>query len=730
MALWDLKVEFDVAEPRPSAGRLVVAADGTCWDYASSSNVWTDPVTQTMMLAPLPMTTAWRTTFSGNYARIPLSGYTLTTPSKWKQMQIKASGDYYIQSLGVTERVSVTSALPANAPMFVSLYVPGLKGMDEQIVAKLAYNYGGATSVEIWINGNGVALVLKNGVQVGRYEAGNRNLAPGTYASKPAANGQQFINLCIIPFRQRDMLVVSDAGINFVHTFKDLSIGSSNTILPAGNFSFLVPSGQASVQCAPCYFQTSGYALGVVKRLRYAPPVGATFTQTYATDIVGYGTISATGSVVKADGTAYTPDGTITDVRVKVALTGPGTGSTGVYEIDMVYQPASTTTYNGAVDVTSALKSLTLSVDEMGRGTISNLEVRRSQIDALGVQQSTVTNDRPVRVSISDGAGGYVDVMRGTLNSPKIRYEDADSSRRNSVFVYAGADRSRDFDYQWIVESYPYDGLYPDVAINDLLSICGYASTYSDLDSFTLQLPYTPMVSRGLYTLAPDYGDTVGAYLDKIHQDYYPTWIKGWMPTPFGYKYVWRNPATATTSLMTLYQSIDTAITAGVPHSLAYRRVVRNMTSHYEMPEATQVQIVGQDPSTGLFITRVLFDGAAETPTTAPAARPINWRGRPIMYQHRDPALTTQAAVDQAAQIIYNRITQGRILIEWESDFLILSTSNRPLWINDVVTIMEGDGTTVKGVYRIISISDISFVQETGGKHYRTAKYMGMWISG
>ena len=729
MALWDLKVEFDVAEPRPSAGRLVVAADGTCWDWSACSNVWGDPVTSTVMLAPLPTTAAWRTTFSGSYARLAYADYTFTTPSKWKQMQIKGAGDYYVQSLGITERVSVTSALPANAPMYVSLYVPGLKGMDEQIVAKLAYNLGGATSVEIWINGNGVALVYKNGVQVGRYENGNRNLAPGGYAYKPPANGQQFINMMIIPFRQRDLLVCSDYGINFVHTFKDLSLGTSNTITPAGAFSFLVPSGQASVQCAPLKFATSGYAVGVIKTLRYAPPVGATFTSTYAQDLVAYGTATTTGSVVKSDLTAYTPDGVVKDVRVKVDFAGTGTGSNGVYEIDMVYQPASTSTYNGAVDITSALKSLSIAVDEMGRGTISSLVVRRSQIDALGVQQSTVTNDRPIRISISDGASGYVDVMRGTVNSPQIQYEDADASKRNSVFTYSGADRSRDFDSQWIVESYPYDGLYPDTAIIDLLSICGYSSSYADLDTFSFQLPYTPMVSRGLYTLAPDYGDSVGAYLDKIHQEYYPTWIKGWMPTITGYKYVWRNPATLTTSVMTLYQSIDTAITAGVPHSLAYRRVVREMSSHYEMPEATQVQIIGQDPSTGLFLTKVLFDGAAETPTTAPASRPINWRGRPIMYQHRDPALTTQAAVDQAAQIIYNRITQGRILIEWESDFLILSTSNRPLWINDVVTIMEPDGTTVKGKYRIISISDISFLQEMNGKHYRKAKYMGQWIA-
>ena len=106
-----LKVEFDVVEPRPQFGRLMPALDGTKIDLTNSYNIWQDPATLTMMLAPLPVTAAWLTTYSGSYARFQKTDYTLTTAAKWKQMQIRSSGDYYLQSLDVTERATLQRPL-------------------------------------------------------------------------------------------------------------------------------------------------------------------------------------------------------------------------------------------------------------------------------------------------------------------------------------------------------------------------------------------------------------------------------------------------------------------------------------------------------------------------------------------------------------------------------------------------------------------------------------------
>ncbi len=732
---WPLLIEVDCPEPRPQKGRLVVAADGTTWDLAKSSGVWLDPTTLTLMLAPLPTTAAWRTTYAGNYARFQKTDYTLTTAASWKQMQIKASGDYYLQSLNVTERATLTTAWSANQSAYLSLYVPGLKDSDESTILKAGWGVGSAGSVEVWFGANGSAQVYKSGVLVGSYQKNDSNIAPTANVAFLSSVNSEFITIMMIPCRRRELVVVASNGLAFSHVFGDLSALTSNTITPAAAFSWLVPAGQASVQLAKLQFATSGYAVSPVKKLRYPPPTGATFASTFAYDQIGTGTASASYSVVKDDLTAYTPNGVITSVRAKVSLTSAtGAATYGFYEVDMVYQPAAGSTANDPVDITCDVERVSISVDDDGRATCS-LTTRRKPITDAGVDQPQITSDRPIRIALSDGAVSptYIDVFRGTLTPPEITYEQGDTTRDWSVFVYAGQDRSRDFDLAYIVESYPYDGLLFSSALLDLLEIAGYpdgSGPYLGGDFPSLDLPYSPNISKGQYALAPDYFDTVGGYIDKLKNDYAANYITGWMPSLSGYLYYWIDPALATTTpAVTLYQSIAAATTAGVTEVLRPKRVVRAMSSHYETPEATQVQVVGQDPATGLFITKSLVDGAAETASTAPASRPYNWRGRPVPYQLRDPTLTTQDAVDAACDILYDRLTTGRILIEWESDLLVLSSNNRPLWLGDVVRIMEPDGTTTKGDYRIIGIPTIDFVTEqTSGFSVRKAVYRGQKI--
>jgi hypothetical protein len=732
---WPLLIEVDCPEPRPQKGRLVVAADGTTWDLAKSSNVFLDPTTLTLMLAPLPTTAAWRTTFAGNYARFQKTDYTLPTAASWKQMQIKASGDYYLQSLNVTERATLTTAWSANQSAYLSVYVPGLKDSDDSVILKAGWGVGSAGSVEVWFTASGGAAVYKSGVLVGSYTRNDSNIAPAAGAVYLNSVNSQFITIMMIPCRRRELVVVASNGLSFSHVFADLSALTSNTITPAAAFSWLVPAGQASVQLAKLQFATSGYAVSPVKKLRYAPPTGATFASTFAYDQIGTGTASASYSVVKDDLTAYTPNGVITSVRAKVSLTSAtGAATYGFYEVDMVYQPAAGSTADDPVDITCDVERLSISVDDDGRATCS-LTTRRKPITDAGVDQPQITSDRPIRIALSDGAVSptYIDVFRGTLTPPEITYEQGDTTRDWSVFVYAGQDRSRDFDLAYIVESYPYDGLLFSSALLDLLEIAGYpdaSGPYSAGDYPNLDLPYSPNISKGQYALAPDFFDTVGGYLDKLKNDYAANYITGWMPSLSGYIYYWIDPALATTTpAVTLYQSIATATTAGVTEVLRPKRVVRAMSSHYETPEATQVQVVGQDPATGLFITQSSVDSAAETASTAPASRPYNWRGRPVPYQLRDPTLTTQDAVDAACAILYTRLTTGRILIEWESDLLVLSSNNRPLWLGDVVRIMEPDGTTTKGDYRIIGIPTIDFITEqTSGFSVRKAVYRGQKI--
>jgi hypothetical protein len=734
-----LKIEFDVPEPRPQKGRLMVAGDGTVYgfDITNSYNVWQDPATLTTMLAPLPITTAWQTTYSGSYARYQKSDYTLPTPVKWKQMQIKGTGDYYLQSLDVTERATLTTAFSANQPVYLSLYVPGLKDSDKSIILKAGWGVGSAGSVEVWFAANGTAQVFKSGVLVGSYERGDSNIAPTVGASTTKASRSDFISILMIPARRRELIVSTSNGTNFSHVFSDLDPAISNTVVPAAAFSWLVPTGQATIQLAKCNFETSGYVLTQPKSLRYPPPTGAAFSATYAGDSIGLGTVTFNGSLVKADGSDYTPNGVIKDLRGKVDLTGSGSGTFGLYSVDFIYDAPIGTTYDGTVDVTQYIKSLTLSVDESGKATCQISAIAKQLVDA-GVEQPDVTSDRPVRIALSDGAStpSYQDFFRGTLQPPRIEYLDRDTSYNWATYVYAGVDRSGDFELAWLVESYPYDGILAINAIIDLMLIAGYdAGVYYSGNTPLQDLPYTTNISKGQYSFAPDFGDTVGSYLEKIKQEYYATWITGWMPTASGYLYQWLDVDSASTaSTMTLYQSIADATAGGVTEILRPQRVIRTLNSYYEQPECTQVTVIGQDPNTGLMIPYTQIDSAAETANTPPASRPRNWRGRPVPYIFKEPTLNTFDAVTAACLMLYSRLTPGRTMIEFDASFLVYNVSNRPIWLGDVIKLMDTDGTSVLGNYRIIAIPSIEFIQEnTPGAstlfNVRKASYRAVRVS-
>jgi hypothetical protein len=721
----------------------MVALDGTKIDLTNSSNIWQDPATLTMMLAPLPVTTAWSTTYSGSYARYQKTDYTLTTAASWKQMQIRSSGDYYLQSLNVTERATLTTAFGVNQAVYLSLYVPGLKDTDKTVILKAGWGVGSAGSVEVWFAANGTAQVLKSGLVVGTYERGDSNIAPAVGTTKAKSSRSDFISIMMIPARRRELLVTTSDGTSFSHVFEDLDPGIQNNILPAAAFSWLVPTGQATVQLAKCNFETSGYVLSQIKALRYPPPVGATFFTVFAGDNAGFGAYTFTGSVVKADGTAYTPNGVIKSVRAKVVLTGAGTGSFGLYSNELVYDAPVGATYNGTVDVTQYIQSLSIAVDEDGKATCTIGAIAKALIDA-GVQKPNVTSDRPVRIALGDGPAvypgvvTYQDIFRGTLQPPKIEFLARDTTASWATYVYTGTDRSRDFELAWLVESFPYDGIIAINAIIDLLLIAGYDDATAPIyqgDSPIQELPYTTNISKGQYSLAPDYGDTVASYLEKIKQEYYATWICGWMPTATGYLYQWLDVnAASTVSTMTLYQSISTATTAGVAEELRPQRVIRTLNSYNEEAECTQVTVIGQDPNTGIFIPYTQIDSAAEIAATAPASRPRNWRGRPVCYQYRDPALNTLDAVTAACLMLYTRLTTGRTMIEFDATFLVYNNSNRPVWLGDVIKLMDTDGVAVLGNYRIIAIPSIEFVQEnTPGSstlfNVRRASYRAVYVS-
>lgn len=731
---WPLLIEFDVPEPRIEVGRFVASADGTSSDLPVCDNtIYIDPATNTAMLAPLCFRPNWRTTFTGDYTRFRKSDYTFAEPAAWVENQPRGAGDWFIESLGINDPAYLTAATATNQPMFVSAYIHEPSSTDGYFILECGWNRGAANELTIRLMVNGDIEIVKNSAVVGRFNRKEPSYKNNHGAASNASIGQKFVSFALIPCRRRELLIVTDWGQSFSHAFDDLDVTlptESNVIIPPGNFYWYVPFGKASVQVAPIKFETSGSIYGAPVEFRTPPPTGTTFAAKRSNDRVGLGSasISAAYSLVKEDLSAYTPDGVIDTARVKIALTGDGNGSEGIYAVDCYSDPTTYSTADAAVDVTCAIGDLSLSVDERGR-TTCRLSARRKNLVDAGVDRPHLTNGRTIRIALG-ATGDEVDIFRGTLKAPQITYlaNDKTADHDWSELQYEGQDRSAITEAMEL-RTYPYDGLDLHDAILDLHTLTGFAGDPYQIDDPAFELPYSPAVSTGEWALLPERGDSPGQWIEKIRSDFSASYITGWVPTLSGYAWRYVDPyALSATPVLTLYQSTQDAIDAGVSATLAHSRVVRGLAEHYEPPEANQITVVGQDPKTRLLITATYNDDASQDASLDPADRPENWVGHVLTITHPDPTLMTSDAVGRAGLTLAQTTMPGRNLIEFDSDVLVDDATDRPLWISDAVKIMEPDGTTEKGTYRIIAIPRMDFDLEAPSRAvWREARYVG-WL--
>lgn len=726
---WAVTLEMDGPEPRIELDRIVLSVDGNSWARELADGIWVDPITRTAMLAPLPTTAGWETTYTGEYTRLDKGDYTLGTPGDWVEVPRRDPADIYLES-PTNAKATTTATYDANQPFYISFYVPGVESLGEQTVFKCGWGVeGDPDSITLRVRANGTIAIYKAGDIAGVYSLEGGLLAPGTTKGSPKSVARQTVPLLLIPCRRRELLVVSSSGTGFSHVFTDLNAFlTDNTITPSGAFWWQAPVTRASCQLAPLRFEQSGVIYGQLTQMRYPLPTGSAFDLIPAYDSIGVGVLEGGEvDIVESDLTDYVPDGIVDQVRIKLTLTGDGGSTYGVYALDTISQITTTQTADAPLNLTGRIHALSLSVPENGpvTGTVSVFNPAR--LIAEGLEQADTIGDRPFRVAI-----GGVDILRGTTGRPKRDYSKGNRSGIADLLTWELFDREREFREKQFVSSVPYDGIYLVDAVEDLVGLAGFSASNTLVSSDPFILPYTPAVSLGEWKLAPERGDTIAQWLDKLHSTYCPTWIRGWVPTLAGYKYQFMDPNDLSDSpVISLYQSHADAIAGGIAAGLAPYRVIRELSTEKQTAEANQVVIIGQEPGTRRLITAQYDDAASQDPTTAPGSRPENWRGRTATVQVIDPGITSQEAADRAVAILAERLTMGRTLATWESDLLVHSGNDRPLWKGDVVRICA-PGRTSYGDYRIIAIPQIPVVWESPNStefDIRRCRYIGVKIA-
>lgn len=709
----------DTAEPRIKRDRIVCLVDGRHWED-TGQDAFIDGITQTGMLSPLPKTQEWETTTTGAYARLTKADYTFDTPpfqaegtsppyppgvtaspDKWNTFEY-FPGDIFLQGQGVNDRAITNQTFPKNRSFHLAWF---------------AYNEGKTSEVQIefgWLSEksyigirawtDGKCEIFKNGTQVGQGNIFERKVTSQTVYGKERSSqrthhkarkgdskslAQQLVTLLIIPCRRRDLLFLSNQGGGFRFTFANLDPDNpDNEITPKdAKFFWRVPTGQATVQCAPLHFKTSGYLLSEARTL-HEPPGGAAAPSEVAncfayTDIPGYGTGTFTPSLVDADTLEpFVPNGTKDRVRVKVALTGDGTSSYWVYGAAGVFAAVTANTYSlQAFDIQAYVQQATLSVpdnpaDVLFSVTCNNpdeLSFLASGLDRIG--------NRPVECAF-----GGVSFLTGRSKTPSRRDGISDDV---SHLMLEFRDRCKSLEQYRFSVATPYDGLEMAEAMKQIIELTGYSRDDMEIPDFGFRLPTIGQSSEGEFALYPEVDDKALDWFVRLWQTYARAWEWGWIPTGTGpvFKVRHLDDLNAQSPVYTLYPTIQEAVTiGGIPRDLAYQFVYRTSEPTDIECEANVIYVTGRDPRTAQIFRSQFIDTQSCDPTLPPDLRPDNWLGEPRPYGLGDPSITTLEEASWVSAVLQRRLTQKRRLQPFTSEFMI-SDDGSPVWRGDVVTL-------------------------------------------
>lgn len=738
-------VEIDIAEPRILKDRLCVSAGGRperqAWDTAASSaTLYRDPLRRRVMLMPLPMSSSWRTTTTGSYARLAKTDYTLTTSAAWVENHRSVSGNIYLEGNGTNERVTTATSYDEDKPWFISVYVPGVESLGVQTVLECGWGTpGGADTISLRFRANGHVIVYKGTTEIGQSDL---DYASASTDPLKGAVSLSTVNILLLPTRRYtpegdsiggELMVITDAGVAYVQQFAGLA--DTDPIVSAGAFWWQVPIGRPSVLLAPVKFETSGNLYGQLTTLRYAPESGRSFTGRAFYSAIG--TATATYSLVDSAGSAFVANGSRDEARGKVALSGDGTSTVCIEAVDWVMGPVVADTDDSEkCDITEVIEDLEIFLDDKGVATC-RFRARRGALVDAGVMGFIELADRPFRIFITNPAdSSEIDIIRGTLSAPDWTPADGLGNGDLDILEFVGTDRHAETEFYQYGDTVADDGKLFTDALADVQTTAGFDSGDLVISTSTARVPQHSEIPLGNFSFLPERGSKLSEHHDELYDRFAANWWRGWVPTTGGYKYRAIAPDDLDTSAaLTLFEAEADAIAAGLTANQAKLRTIFSITRPGNSPEANQVVVLGQDPATGRPILSQDNDSASQLPTTAPSSRPVTWRGRIHRVMEIDPSIGSQAEADYVQETLFSRIATQRYLADFSVYFLMLFSTGRPIWTGDVVRLVLAGGTNYED-YRIIGLPRAQFPKmvtpallTAGERPWYTADYRGQRIA-
>lgn len=731
---------LDHAQKRKATDWVFVTAAGRELvgelDGAPFSGTWVDPITNTLMLAPSCVEAAWDTSNSGAYAKLGLSAFTLGTAGNWEERaDQRGKGPWLsVKDTTVSDTAISTTTWDKNRGFCIAWF--GYGSGERFLVLRCGWNSAASASsglsgrVTVEFYSTGEAVVYK----------GSTIIAQGniTGSATPDAQSGQFFKALLLPFRHRELLVYGFKGSGFTALFNDIASDDTNpTITPSTKFWFEVVSGGTQVQVAPVVFPASGYFFSQKLSFADAPATGATLgsfgnlgwiqSQAPAGNktfrVWGHpayvGSQTATVTLYEHDATTtFVANGTRQNARMRVDLTTSNTGfSPFVYGVAMGYRAEmADTNATEEHDATINVTACNLSVPDDPGGVMASLDIRDPEGLEADVFKFRTMANRPAKLAL--GTKAILDGYGDPQNYEIIHNPDA------ARMDYQIRDAWRVLDNHIFRDRVGLDGLNFAEAVEQVVRLGLGSTTHVTLDISTTAyaLAPDPMPDSNDFAFLIEAGETAGGVLQRLLRDYAATWVYGFKPTAAGLTFFAKAPADLpSTPALTLYTTRAAAATAGKPDAVAFE-----IRPEVLEPEATEVRVTGFDPRDGRPIQAFKVRTTLETVTTAPSSRPAGWLGEKRPYGLVLSEIQNTQELARVTELLYDRLTVQRELIEWRSDLLLYNAPHAdegyPLWRGELVEI---DGL---GNYRIVSFGG-EFIREASGVIVRRFTYVGEKVS-
>lgn len=368
-----------------------------------------------------------------------------------------------------------------------------------------------------------------------------------------------------------------------------------------------------------------------------------------------------------------------------------------IYSADTVLVFNNEVLNNTAIDITSAIEQLNVQRLDDG-GMEIGFSARKQTLSDLGVTKPDILGNRAIKITLKPRGVIYneVTLFEGFLEPPDIDYIQGVNYDKYALLSYKGYDKKKALYNVYFSQAPSFED---SLGFNDLQTILDYnllfggfnnnglfvpKINYKDTKIYNFSFDANRMNSAGQYSslLVPNLGDTVGSFLEKIRNDILNNFTLvskyNWSFDNLRQKFINTpslnleyNYKKSSSSLMTLYLNENTANSLGsIPIDKAYKRTIRGMKKTYQSPEANKITVIGIDKNNNNRISITKMNTNNSDPYLSVANRSNDWVGETKEFVISNPDYSSLKIVENANNQFFERLSNGREILEFTSDFL------------------------------------------------------------